>query len=314
MKKNMVKFGAIVTGVGIAVAAMVSAEVANAQEKPASSPTGVDVTAQSIAALGASVIGYLQKYFVQPSDAYTQYLKNTVLPIVSTQPTIAPIVLGNATNDSQQFLATQTLYVPNALKAQQVYAQQVPKSQNEANQKAAYFNSASLLNATTLSGSQLDAATNYVNFLAGAGIPVQTPTGNWLTNNTSSTTAYLNSLGTYSAELSTGLNVFFNMLEERRPQSSLQNKSALQFDSDAANGRMNADWVQNTTTMSPADLQRESVIIQAETRYELYETRMQLEQLNATMANLQLQLLQVITKPAVIAAAASAVKSGTSTS
>lgn len=316
MKKRAFKLSALTLGIGIATSAMVSAGVARAQDAPSSAPSSDagSASAQSMAALGGAIIKYLQTYFVEADQNYTDYLSKVITPINSTQATLPSVIKPQATNDNAQFLQKTALYVPNALQVQQLYAKLVPTTQSQVSQNIQYFNSSTLLNAATLDSNQMKAATSYISFAAGAGIPVQTPSGSWLTNGSSSTTSYLNSLGTYNAELSTGTNVLFNLLEERRAQQALGGKSAIEYDAAAANRRMSAKWIAGLSSMSPADLQREQTIIAAETRYELYENRMQLEQLNASMANLQLQLLQVITKPAVMAAAAAAVKAGTSTS
>lgn len=315
MKKQIIKMSALVTGLGIAASAMVTGGIARAQNAPTTAPSSEagSASAQSIAALGGVIIEYLQKTFVTSTDDYKTALSNTA-KFNAIQAALPAAVKPQATRDNDAFIQKTALYVPNALTVQQKYAQLVPTTQDQVQQKAAYFNGSSLLNATTLSSQEVAAATSYINFVAGAGIPIQTPSGSWLTNGSSSTTSYLNSLGTYTAELSNGTNVLFNLLQERVGQKGLNGQSAIEYDAAAANRRMSPTWTGSVANMSPADMQREQLIIDAEMRYELYQNRMQLEQLNATMATLQLQLLQVMTKPAVIAAAASAVKQGTSTS
>ncbi len=109
--------------------------------------------------------------------------------------------------------------------------------------------------------------------------------------------SYLNTMATYNAATSVALNALFTLLAERMPLESLNNKdSALSYDQKGALRRMQPNWTTLVPELTTVDVLRESLYAQAEMRYEMYEIRMQLEQLNATMAALLLSQQQTMGK------------------
>ncbi|MAZ39205.1 MAG: hypothetical protein CMF49_03720 [Legionellales bacterium] len=315
MRKKIIKWGVTAASISIIAAALISANIAQAEDSP-NLPNSISATNSAengINALGKLVLAQILRLFTFPDSNYNDYLNKTTVPVNAQQIALGQQIKPLAKNDTLSFLANNSLYVDNALDTQQQYAKVIPTTQQTAQQNAIFFNSGTLLNNMILKPGQAKAAQVYINFLADAGNPVPTPQGSWVNNGTSATTKYLNDLGTYNAQLSTGLNTLYLLFEERKPQTALGGKSALSYDAAAAERRMTPDWYTKITgkQFTPADVSRESLVIQAEQRYELFEIRMQLEQLNTTMTTLQLQLLQSMSKPALIAAEVNA-KNGAS--
>lgn len=318
MRQKLMKWGATAAGVSVIAAAVISANVANAQDSTTSTASSAaasgNTMASSLGAFGQSLLEKILSLFAYPNSQYLTYLGNSSK--INQQQTDANLISKqNSTNDTLQYLQQYGLYIDNVLDTKQNYAKQVPINQQTAQQNAALFNSGSLLNNYTLTTQQKPSALNYIAFLADTGNPIPSPKGNWVTNGTSATTSYLNSLGSYNAQLSTGLNTMFQLYEERLPQKALNGQSALAYDAAAANRRMQASWFSQISSpdFTPADVARENLVIQAEQRYELFQIRMQLESINTLIAAMQLQSLQFIGKPSVLASEMQARQSGTST-
>ena len=306
MRKKIIKWGAALSSTGIIAAALISANIAQAQDNPTAieSVATANAMGQGLGVLGKAMMAQFLSLFAFPDSNYNDYLNKTTVPVNAQQIVLGAKVKPHASLDTLQYLANNSLYVDNALDTQQEYAKVIPTSQQAAQQSAPLFNSGTLLNNMTLNTQQQNAAQTYINFLADAGNPVPTPQGSWVTNGTSATTKYLNALGTYNTQLSAGLNTMYLLLEERKPQAALGNISPLAYDAAEAERRMQPDWYAKITgkQFTPADVARENLVIQAEQSYDIFQVRMQLEQLNTTMTTLQFQLLQAMNKPALIAA------------
>jgi hypothetical protein len=84
--------------------------------------------------------------------------------------------------------------------------------------------------------------------------------------------------------------------------------SVLEYDAKNATRRMQSKWYQYITSdkFTAADADREALVILAEQRYEMFAIRMQLEQLNATLATFQLQMQQGVNKPRLMLSKAAA--------
>ncbi|MBB72275.1 MAG: hypothetical protein CMF50_07745 [Legionellales bacterium] len=111
---------------------------------------------------------------------------------------------------------------------------------------------------------------------------------------------YQAGLGTLAATSSVGLNTFATQIAERKVQKDLGAKSGfsgdmspLQLAAKKASYRLESDQIQNTINKAtPKDLQVQTYILLAEINQAMFENRMQLEQLNANMAAVELQMVQ----------------------
>ncbi len=163
----------------------------------------------------------------------------------------------------------------------------------------------SLLANTTLSDEQKESAQQYVTLLAGGDAPIEPIPRKLLAKKTGPMKAYLAAIASYAAVQSVGMNTFLNLIAERTQQKDLGlyagvktmngqpvlNASPLQVDTYNARRRITQpSWYNHVETASSSELQRENIYLLAEMRYEMYQNRMQLERLNATLALIQLQL------------------------
>jgi len=304
MQKRVIKWSVGAVGAGIIASALITANLANAQNKSdvAGSIMALNPQAEAIA---QNIFKQILKIFAYPSSYFNQYITKTTMPVNSQMELLNGKTKKQASYDTLSYLSKNSLYVDNSLDTQQNFAKQVPIGQHNAKKQASLFNSGTLLNNLTLNQQQQSDATNYILYLADAGNPIASPPekANWVTNGSSAATQYLNQFGTYNAQLSAGLGIMFNLLEERKPQSELNGLSPLAHDAAAANRRMLPQWYQKITSdkFTAADIQREQLAILAEQRYESYQIRMQLENIASLLATMQMQQVQYIGKPIVTA-------------
>ncbi len=181
------------------------------------------------------------------------------------------------------------------------FAGLVPYSADGANamEQTARLTSSALFSNTLLKDPQDAQANAFIQVLADGGNRV-TQLDPALIDKVKSTpeaVSYLNTMATYNAATSVALNAFYTMLAERLPAKGLDNKdSILSYDEKGAMRRMQDNWISTVPKLTTVDILRESLYTQAEMRYEMYELRMQIEQLNATMAALLLVQQQTLGK------------------
>gem|GEM_PF-4036906 len=178
----------------------------------------------------------------------------------------------------------------------------------------------SLLNQTGLKNSDANTARAFILYLSGQTDPVSPIPQNLEKSAPEEVEAFNGLVAVYAAAQSTGLNVLNYLLQERIIPSTgnsgfadaLSNQlynqttglnpatpmSPLQLDEYMATRRVaNGQWYQATQNATPGQLSRENLNLLAEIRYEMYEQRLQMEQMNATMAVLQLTLTQAMLRP-----------------
>ncbi len=203
----------------------------------------------------------------------------------------------------------------------------VDKSSNKSKQAAAEaFSITSLLGQAgiTKDSQTYKNAQNFIAFVSGQTNPINPLPKNIqaMSNPTTEVLAYRNALAAYATSLSVGLNVFNTMLENRvipsgkskLPDTTFsdplkgganstlslnasKNMSQLQLDQYMANRRVgNSQWYKDVDKATPVQLMRENVIILAEIRYEMFQQRLALGQMNATLAASQLGLQQGVAR------------------
>lgn len=243
------------------------------------------------------------------SGNYTEFLKEQVNLSQTGSSLKKPIQDENNANITK-LLTNSVLYVPNAKAASENIANLMPTSTKEAEKKAPFFNASNYLNTYVLTNQSID-PTNFISTLASAGNPIQTlPASAYKNAATNPAVAtFLAGMASYSARESVGIGSLGQLIYERMPVNGLsidgKPASALSYDAKLATQRMDASWynqILSNKDTSPTDLMRENTLIAAESRYELFQIRMQLEQLNATMATLQLAYEENTSKPLILAA------------
>ena len=185
-----------------------------------------------------------------------------------------------------------------------LYASMVPVSRDETGAaQSEYLSSGSLLSTLQFDPSKEQAkkALTFIQFVANMGNRIVPLTSSTLKNaDPSAVYAYLNSLASFNAGQSVPLNTLLNLYNERLPLPQLNGKSALATDQQAVLTRLQPQWTASVNKMTLVDVMRESLYTQAQTNYQLFQMRMQLEQLNMTMAMMALQQQQTLGKSLVM--------------
>lgn len=169
---------------------------------------------------------------------------------------------------------------------------------------------------------------NFILFLSGQPIIDPPLTPDQLEGNSTLIKNYLAGLAAFTAQQSTGVSVLNNLLKERTVQkgnqfsdalgnpvgasinaSNTQDMSPLQVDEYMATRRIgNQNWYNAIQAANPAQLSQESLVLLAQLNYQMFQQRMQLEQLNATLASLQLTLTNTLSRDALDKAKQDAIK------
>jgi hypothetical protein len=181
-----------------------------------------------------------------------------------------------------------------------VYAAMVPVNRDTMGlAKSTYLSSEALFASTKYNGdTQRQQAGTFIQFLGDAGARVTPLNAQTLQKADGATAAsYLNSLATYYAGQSVGLNALYNLYNERIPVQQLNGESVLSNDQKQVLRRMQPAWTESVSKMTIVDVARETLYTQAEMNYQLFQLRMQLEQLNATLAAMQMEQQQISAKP-----------------
>ncbi|NNM59795.1 MAG: hypothetical protein HKM04_08270 [Legionellales bacterium] len=179
------------------------------------------------------------------------------------------------------------------------YASLVPVTRTAAGlDKSSYLSSGSLLSSTkftnTSNNNEQAKAAVFIQFLQNAGNLLTPIDASSLSQADPGTVAsYLDTLANFNAGQSVGLNALLNLYSERVPLSQLNGESPLSYDEKQVLKRMQPVWTASVTKMTIVDVARETLYTQAEMNYQMFQLRMQLEQLNATLAAMQLQQQQV---------------------
>lgn len=179
-------------------------------------------------------------------------------------------------------------------------------SDNAYNVATQNLNAAVLMGNDVLNTTLQPLASNFIQFIGDAGDRV-TPLGLQTLKQAQGplVISYLNNVGTYFAGQSVGLSVLYFLANERMPlkgykpqgADQAQTASALSVEKKNDTWRMNSDWSQKVATMTPVDLMREQVMMQAQMLNEMYMMKQQIEMLNVTMATMQLEAQQTVAKP-----------------
>lgn len=166
-----------------------------------------------------------------------------------------------------------------------------------------YFSLATILNISSFDESkltqELQQAEQYIAFISGQANPVPPLDEIAATKSNPAIENYRAALGSYTAAQSVGVNTLNRMVNARIPDKSLgdavglnQAISPLQLEERVATTPLGSAWMQKMATASPADIQKETLFLLANMQVQLFQSNQQLEQLNATLAALQLQSLQ----------------------
>jgi hypothetical protein len=171
-------------------------------------------------------------------------------------------------------------------------------------------------------------AMNFILFLSGQPIIDPPLTPDQLDGSSTLIKNYVAGLAAFASQQSTGVSVLNNLLKERTIQqgnhfndalgnpvgasinvSNTQDMSPLQVDEYMATRRIgNQNWYNAIQAANPAQLSQESLVLLAQINYQMLQQRMQLEQLNATLASIQLTLTNTLSRDELAKAKQNALK------
>lgn len=211
-------------------------------------------------------------------------------------------------NDQIQPQINQSLVGHNSFQRVTAYANLLPTSKDPQSMQnnGAIFNIGNIINKSTINIADVQKAQLTIDFVTGASNPITGLPSPANESTSRDVLAYKASFGSYITLQSVGANVLQGLLNERIPQNGLgaetgsgnSNMSPLGLDEFLATRRIDIgtnsaqEWTKKISTANQAQVNKEQLMLMAEMRYEAFEQRMQLEQLNATMAALQLELNQ----------------------
>ena len=189
-------------------------------------------------------------------------------------------------------IANQAKLVPDSTTPDQIVTQ-----------KLSQFNIGKLLSTNTIAPKSEDDknAQILMQFISGLATSVSPLTTQEITNNTGPINLFQPLYGVYVAQQSLGLNVLYSLISERLVQKGLgtqlggpqANMSPLAVDQYMATRRLNVNdpngWLAQLSTAKPAVVMKEELMMLAEIRYELYETRRVLVNIEQLMAVQELQ-------------------------
>ncbi len=158
----------------------------------------------------------------------------------------------------------------------------------------------------TLTTNQQPIATTFINSLVGLGLgfingatPAQMQ--NYVSKNSTPGLVYLAMMANYASNLSVGMSTLNQIAARRYPQQQIANlglvasdgqtqvQSLAQLEKYMAQRRVSSPiWYATMAAASPATVQRETLFVLAEMRYQQYEMQLQQERIMATLAAIQL--------------------------
>ncbi len=170
-------------------------------------------------------------------------------------------------------------------------------------QKLSQFNIGKLLSTNTIAPKSEDDknAQILMQFISGLATSVSPLTTQQINNNTGPINLFQPLYGVYVAQQSLGLNILYSLISERLVQKGLGTQlggpqadmSPLAIDQYMATRRLNVNdpngWLAQLSTAKPAVVMKEELMMLAEIRYELYETRRVLVNIEQLMAVQELQ-------------------------
>lgn len=182
----------------------------------------------------------------------------------------------------------------------------VPKSTDSDKtiaQKLAQFNIAKLLSTNTIAPKSVDNknALILMQFLSGLADSMSPLTAQQLKNNSGPINVFQQKYGVYVAQQSVGVNTLFSLLDERLVQKGLGSQlggpqadmSPLALDQYMATRRLNVNdpngWLAQVSTATPAQVNKDQLLLMAEMRYEMYLERIALENIQTLLAVQELQ-------------------------
>lgn len=166
------------------------------------------------------------------------------------------------------------------------------------------FAISTLMNNPGIDANQKQQLELLIQTIAGAGNPVK----NIDANKASDTSLvgvqeFLASLGSYNAVKSNAMNVLYGTMQYRTVQPGLgatvgvsQEISPMQMDMNSVNQALSFTKDDSFATASVLDMAKASYFVQVQSLYELHKLRQSMQQLNVTMAIMQLQMLNSVNK------------------
>ncbi len=297
MMKSKKRIAGIAAGIGL-VGVVTTASMTGINTANADTPQGTLGSCCSTLTTAINNIStQIQQFFTTKLNYADVMQADSTRGIVSAK---VPQLVLNSSN--QAATAAMNMTATKAGKIQNELAAQVTSLQQGNGGSADTYSIATLLQTPNItSGStQWKQAQALIQLLGGNGVPEYQLDAATLKTNTNAVKAYQAAFGSYVAYQSVGMNALYGLLQERQATSGItlpgnaSPASPLELDAYTANRRLSNTWLTNiVNTATPADAQKEMLILLAEMRYEMFANRMQLEQLNATMATLNLQMLQV---------------------
>lgn len=175
---------------------------------------------------------------------------------------------------------------------------------SEIKSKVARFNIGSLLSTTTITPKSAAAqnAQALLQFVSGLNSAVTALPPQAAVKGMGPINEFQGQFGTYLAQQSVGLNALYSLLNERFVKKGLgeqlggpeKDMSPLGLDRYMATRRLDVNdpkgWLAQLSNATPAQMDKEQLILLAEIRYEQYLTRRSLEQITTLLAVQQLQL------------------------
>lgn len=274
--------------------------------------TNIQNFKQQLGKLANQAFQTILSIFAYPNSDYITYLNSKVLPQDVNSAANVSLVGSQVIQDTNAFLQ-HALGISNTGPIESSAANQVTQTQvqGKGQQYVGSFNSGSILNHFTLSTTQEQKnAQAYIDFSSGAVMPLQTEGLLGIQLGTRAANNYLVQLGIYAAQLGAGTNALYQLYEERMPQKTLKNKSALEYEAEMINSRSQPDWYAKitSTNFTPADVARESLILQQLQLRETFLLRLQLESIVPILVAEQQTVVQNTTKNAVSTAQANALR------
>jgi hypothetical protein len=182
----------------------------------------------------------------------------------------------------------------------------VPKSTDRDStiaQKLSQFNIGKLLSTHSIAPKSEDNknALILMQFVSGLADSIGPLTPQELSTNTGPVGIFQQQYGVYLAQQSVGVNTLFSLLDERLVQKGLGSQlggpqadmSPLALDQYMATRRLNVNdpngWLAQLSNATPAQINKEQLMLMAEMRYEMYLTRLSLENIQTLIAVQELQ-------------------------
>lgn len=245
--------------------------------------------------------------FAYPNDAYISYLNQVVVPNMSISTVTPQFVASEATNSTLEFVKG-ILWNPSG--GDRISNAKFPDKKQGVAAYANTLNAGNLLNYMTYTKLQQENAKRYIYLSAGSSLAPQT-TGFQPKISPYLLQGFHSQLALYAAQLSASVNALNRLYQERIPQKSLGGLSPLAYEAEMINSRSQGDWYQKITSPSftPADLQRESLVLQQLQLRELFLLRMEMESIIPILAAQQQNIAQITTKNTMLSDLNAAIRS-----